>query len=351
MTLSVSGPGGANSKQMPAYITVTPPPPVAEFSAEPTTGTAPLAVQFTDTSTGAISGRSWSFGDGGTSTAQSPSHSYAAAGVYTVTLTVTGPGGSDVETKAAYITVTAVPPPPPEPVADFAANVTAGAAPLVVQFADASTGTITGRSWSFGDGSTSTAQSPAHTYTAPGVYDVSLAVSGPGGSDTASKGGYIRVTEMGPVNSVLMQPGTGGTLQANLGTMTVILMLPPGAIDMPVRVSVVEVAAPPATGGLRVAGKIFAIVAQTENGLAVTQFKLPYTLVIKYGDGDVGGIDESRLQLHYWSDGQGAWIGVPGTGDTANNACTALLDHLTVFGLLERGTAREEHLYLPALKR
>ena len=309
-------------------------------------------MQFTDSSTGVITGRSWNFGDGGTSTAQNPAHSYAAAGSYTVALTVTGPGGSDVETKAAYITVAAAPPPPPTaPVAGFSANLTAGAAPLAVQFTDASTGSITGRTWSFGDGGTSTAQHPSHTYTAAGVYDVSLAVTGPGGSDTEVKTAYIQVAETPPGSSVLMSPGSGGTLQLNLGATTVILMLPPGAVDEPVLISAAEVAVPPATGGLRLAGKAFVITAKTQNGTAVTGFKLPYTLVIKYGDADVGGFDESRLQLHYWSDAKGAWIAVAGTVDTANNTFTALLDHLTVFALLERGAAREEHLYLPSLKR
>ncbi len=81
-------------------------PPVAGFSATPVQGTAPLTVQFTETSTGEISSRVWNFGDGATSTTAHPSHTYTGAGTYTVTLTVTGPGGSDTETKTGYITVT-----------------------------------------------------------------------------------------------------------------------------------------------------------------------------------------------------------------------------------------------------
>ena len=82
----------------------TPQPPTAEFSGSPTSGTAPLNVDFTDASTGATSW-SWTFGDGGTSTAQNPSHTYTAAGTYTVALTATNAVGSDVETKTNYITV------------------------------------------------------------------------------------------------------------------------------------------------------------------------------------------------------------------------------------------------------
>jgi hypothetical protein len=81
---------------------------VANFTATPTTGQAPLLVAFTDASTGNVTSRTWSFGDGGTSTAVNPSHTFSA-GTFTVTLTVNGPGGSDVETKTNLITVS----PPP----------------------------------------------------------------------------------------------------------------------------------------------------------------------------------------------------------------------------------------------
>jgi subtilisin family serine protease len=81
--------------------------PVANFSATPLTGAAPLAVAFTDLSTNTPTSWSWNFGDAGTSTSQSPSHTYAAAGTYTVTLTATNSAGSDGETKTGYIVVTA----------------------------------------------------------------------------------------------------------------------------------------------------------------------------------------------------------------------------------------------------
>ena len=80
-------------------------PPVADFSADVTSGTAPLAVNFTDLSTNTPTSWSWNFGDGGTSTAQNPSHTYTTAGTYTVTLTATNAFGSDGETKTGYITV------------------------------------------------------------------------------------------------------------------------------------------------------------------------------------------------------------------------------------------------------
>jgi PKD repeat protein len=82
------------------------PMPVANFTGTPLSGTAPLVVNFTNTSTGSPTSWSWTFGDGGTSTAQNPSHTYTAAGTYTVSLTATNACGSDGETKTSYISVT-----------------------------------------------------------------------------------------------------------------------------------------------------------------------------------------------------------------------------------------------------
>ena len=93
---------------------VTGPPatkPVANFTASPTSGNAPLTVDFADTSTGnPTPTRVWNFGDGSpTSTSPTPSHTYSVTGVYTVTLTVTNTAGSD--TKQSTIDVTDATPP------------------------------------------------------------------------------------------------------------------------------------------------------------------------------------------------------------------------------------------------
>lgn len=77
--------------------------PVASFTASPTSGTAPLNVAFTDTSTGSPTSWAWDFGDGGTSTAQNPSHSYAAAGTYTAKLTATNSAGSSSATTTITV--------------------------------------------------------------------------------------------------------------------------------------------------------------------------------------------------------------------------------------------------------
>ena len=77
--------------------------------------------------------------------------------------------------------------------ANFSANTTTGSVPLAVAFSNLSTGTIANVAWNFGDGGTSTAMNPSHTYTNPATFSVSLTVSGPGGTNTLTKPGYISV--------------------------------------------------------------------------------------------------------------------------------------------------------------
>ncbi len=79
--------------------------PTADFSANPKEGLVPLAVTFTDLSTGDVNRWHWDFGDGQFSNKSAPSHTYTKAGDYTVSLAVMGSGGSDVETKVDYIKI------------------------------------------------------------------------------------------------------------------------------------------------------------------------------------------------------------------------------------------------------
>ena len=84
--------------------------PVANFVGVPTSGYAPLTVQFTDQSTHTPTSWLWDFGDGTpTSALQNPSHTYASVGIYTVSLTATNANGSDSEIKIDYITANQAP--------------------------------------------------------------------------------------------------------------------------------------------------------------------------------------------------------------------------------------------------
>ncbi len=177
--------------------------PVADFSGTPTSGGAPLTVQFTDLSTNSPTSWSWNFGDNTTSTQQNPSHEYANLGNYTVTLTATNAAGSDYETKTDYISVVI-----PPPVAAFYAQPICGCAPLSVSFFDQSSGDIDEWWWNFGDGGKADPANPFYTYYNVGSYDVSLEVIGPGGSDLETKPNYIQVLS-GPQASFTASPTSG----------------------------------------------------------------------------------------------------------------------------------------------
>ena len=165
---------------------------LADFTAAPQLGPPSLDVQFTDTSSGSITERLWSFGDGAASTATNPNHAYSAEGLYTVSLYVAGGAGeSSVKSKIDYITVRSG-----IPVADFTASPTTGRAPFSVLFTDTSTGTVTDRIWNFGDGATGTEKSQHHTYTVAGSYTVSLMVKG-------SDGFFVKTRE----NLITVKPG------------------------------------------------------------------------------------------------------------------------------------------------
>jgi len=82
--------------------------PKAGFSASPTYGSAPLAVDFTDQTIFDPTSWYWDFGDGSTSTDRNPTHTYGNTGTFTVSLTAGNAEGQDAEIKFNH--VTAVPP-------------------------------------------------------------------------------------------------------------------------------------------------------------------------------------------------------------------------------------------------
>jgi PKD repeat protein len=195
VTLTASNACGSDVATKVDYITVAPcVAPTAGFSGTPTSGDAPLTVDFSDLSTGSPTSWDWDFGDAsGTSTQQNPSYTYTNPGTYTVTLTATNACGSDAETRTDYITVTCT-----APVADFSGTPTTGCAPLAVDFTDLSTN-ATSWSWDFGDGAgSSTAQNPSYSYTDPGCYTVTLTATNACGSDVATKVDYVCVDACGP---------------------------------------------------------------------------------------------------------------------------------------------------------
>jgi hypothetical protein len=79
--------------------------PVADFSVNITSATAPVAVAFTDTSTGSPISWIWDLGDGTNSTVQNPVYTYTNPGKYNVSLIVTNVHGNNSKSKTDYIVV------------------------------------------------------------------------------------------------------------------------------------------------------------------------------------------------------------------------------------------------------
>lgn len=135
-----------------------------------------LAVGFTDASildAGEVIEYNWSFGDGSTSSDASPEHVYAEAGTYNVcliivtsegciadfcqTVTVEGPGGGDCFANFDYEMD--------------------GLTFFFNSNTDPGPGDVESYQWFFGDGSTSDAENPNHTYDGAGTYNVCLVVT------------------------------------------------------------------------------------------------------------------------------------------------------------------------------
>jgi PKD repeat protein len=111
--------------------------PTASFTANPTSGVAPLEVSFdasnSSDSDGPIVSYQWDFKDGNTGNGQTINHTFSSTGSYNVELTVTDNEGA-IDTATKNIIVTDSITTNQSPTASFTANPTSGVAPLGVSF-------------------------------------------------------------------------------------------------------------------------------------------------------------------------------------------------------------------------
>lgn len=147
-------------------------PLTAAFTGTPLSGTAPIRVSFTDTSTGTPTSWFWSFRDGSTSSEQDPVHVFEKPGRYSVFLLVKNGQDSSSFMAPDYITATK-----PVFLADFAVSPTSGVAPLTVKCTDKSVGSPTRYNYNFGDGTNVQGPNPGHTYKFPGTYSITETVT------------------------------------------------------------------------------------------------------------------------------------------------------------------------------
>ncbi|MDD3138653.1 MAG: PKD domain-containing protein [Lachnospiraceae bacterium] len=198
--VATNGDGSSDMKSMNITVNPVPTIPVANF-------TASLTVQFTDISTNNPNKWNWDFGDGTNSTEQNPVHVYSSEGTYYVTLVARNDGGSG-DVRSMVITVNRVLMPA---VSNFTANTTEGIIPLTVQFTDTSTNNPNKWNWDFGDGTNSTTQSPEHTFSEAGVYNVTLVATNSDGSSGVKS---MNIT----ANRVLTVPVANFTANTTEGT-------------------------------------------------------------------------------------------------------------------------------------
>jgi gliding motility-associated-like protein len=163
----VTAGGCTDSIVMPEAV-LTAPRPKADFAALTRDVCRSQAIPFMNQSTPTGDEWLWKFGDGGATTSENPTYQFADTGLFKVTLIVTNKGCSDTMVKPDYVHIN-------PPVARFNTD---------LNCTDKYQRTFTDRSiapqswhWDFGDGATSTSQSPVHRYAAKGTYRVRLIVT------------------------------------------------------------------------------------------------------------------------------------------------------------------------------
>jgi len=170
--------GGSGLFNLPPTVVITMVP-------DPANGVAPYVVQFdssNSTDDGTIVNRAWDFGDGSTSLDITPSHTFRTNGTFTITLTLTDHQGAQASKTTTVSVVN-------RPVAVLLVDrEVAATAPAQFSFdasqsfdPDAKPGDVLEYLWDFGDGTRETVATTPHTFANPGIYRVTLTVTGAAG--------------------------------------------------------------------------------------------------------------------------------------------------------------------------
>ncbi|MEQ6168931.1 PKD domain-containing protein [Ekhidna sp. MALMAid0563] len=197
-------------------LTVFPTAPVLDFEADVLEGCAPLTVQFTNLSQFAAPGEYlWEFGDGSVSRSDNPTHTFFQDGNFTVRLRGENEVGetSEIE-KEQYINVYG------RPFADFLVSARVVYIPDQEAVFRNLSENATNFQWDFGDGTTSTEESPSHAYTEEGFYDITLIASNDFGCvDTLFRSAEIEAISGGQVNTPnAFTPSLNGPTGGNVGS-------------------------------------------------------------------------------------------------------------------------------------
>lgn len=168
-------------------------PPTADIITNPSSGIAPLVVNFSGANSVDPENDPlnffWDFGDGGTGTGMNTSYTYTTPGTYSVNMTVDDGNGGIATANTTIIVQSSSG--NQIPTATILANPTSGISPLLVNFNGANSNDPDGDnliySWNFGDGGTGSGALISHTYNNPGNYSATLTVNdGNGGVSSSS---------------------------------------------------------------------------------------------------------------------------------------------------------------------
>jgi PKD repeat protein len=218
--LSTDGPGtgGDALGRMALMISVESPPtvnqPPVAVPGAPYAGTAGASIAFDGSGSydpdGTIVAYAWDFGDNMAGSGALASHAYASPGNYTVTLTVTDDGGA-TGTATTVANVNPVPPQVNQPPIAVAGGPYTGIVGTSIAFDGSGSsdpdGSIASYAWSFGDGSTGSGASSAHSYVSAGVYKVTLTVTdNQGASSSNTTDATVRDASEPSLYAVLQAP-------------------------------------------------------------------------------------------------------------------------------------------------
>jgi PKD repeat protein len=190
----VTASNGVSSQTQTTPVTITDAPPLASFFSS-TPDKLGQTTTFQSTSSGSNLTYQWNFGDGeATNFGPTPvvTHVYTALGIYTATLTAKNSVGSSVTTRTVSII-----PGINSPEASFSSS-SPDELGQITHFTNTSQDggddvENVSYAWNFGDGATSAAQHPTHTYPALGMYQVALTITNSVGSDTVA--GTVTITD------------------------------------------------------------------------------------------------------------------------------------------------------------
>lgn len=200
VVLTVTDNLGATGTATHTVTAVANVPPVASFTKLATNLVVNVNGTGSTDSDGTITAYDWNWGDGSAhSSGSTSSHTYAAAGTYTITLKVTDNNGATNTTSQSVSVVAANLPP-------SAGFTITGQSYLTVNVNGGSStdpdGTISTYDWNWGDGSAhGSGQTPSHTYTAAGTYNITLLVTDNNGGTNSVSHSVTVVADVAPTAS------------------------------------------------------------------------------------------------------------------------------------------------------